>query len=92
MQSYFTYDNDNAQILVKRIAQETAKKLGVDVGQLLLSGCVQRRICPLPKYVKENRFISYLKTFELPEGEFKAISDLVSRELLMSISLLSKYI
>ena len=92
MQSYCPFDSDNAPILVNRIAQETAKKLGVDVGQLLLSGCAQRGICPLPKSVKENRFISYLKTFELPEGDFKAISDLVSRELLMSISLLSKYI
>ena len=79
-------------MIVNRIAQETAKKLGVSVVQLLVSECAQREICSLPKSVKENRFISYLKIFELPESDFKAISALVSRELVMSISLLSKYI
>ena len=92
MRSYCPFDSDNTSILANRIAQETAKKLGVSVVQLLVSGCAQREICPLPKSVKENRFISYLKIFELPESDFKAISALVSTELVMSISLFSKYI
>ena len=81
VEAYYPFGSDNTLILANPIVQETAKKSSVDIGQLLIPWSVQREICPLPKSVKENRFISYLKTFELPEGGFKDISNLMSREI-----------
>ena len=76
IEAYSPLGSNNAPLLSEKTVLAVAKKNDVTPAEVVISWHVQRGYVVLPKSVNPDRITSNLKTFTLPEEDFKAVSNI----------------
>ncbi|CCD23600.1 uncharacterized protein NDAI_0B05670 [Naumovozyma dairenensis CBS 421] len=81
VEAYSPFGSINAPILKDETINAIAKKLDIQVGQVVMSWHIQRGgYVVLPKSVHEERIIANRKVVTLPDEDFQAINNLVKEK------------